>query len=117
VDRAGFEPAASAYDSIGYPIETELDDILDSLYSKEVKAFVQKIKDKVIQHHIDKAVSISLDLDELEIVHKIYDEAKMMLEKAYRKTFHKLTSEDWHLTIIDGNRQVREHDRLRYKLP
>lgn len=86
------------------------------MQSKEAKAFIQQIKDKVIQHHNDKTINISLDADELEIVRKIYDEAKILLGNAYRKTFHKLPPDDWHLTIVDG-RQDREHARLRYKLP
>lgn len=96
-----------------------LDEISEDLQSKEAKAFIQRIKNKVIHEGPfgeRKNKVTPLDADELETVRKIYDEAKILLEKAYRKTFHKLPPDDWHLTIIDG-RQNREHDRLRYKLP
>jgi hypothetical protein len=110
------DPYSLNKESIVLPESMYLDEICEGLQSKEAKAFIQKIRDKVIQHHNDKTINISLDADELETIRKIYDEAKIMLAEAYRKTFHKLPPDDWHLTIIDG-RQYRDHDRLRYKLP
>ncbi|GEM_PF-6495723 len=98
------------------PESMSLDEFCEELQSKEAKAFIQRIKDKIIQHHNDKTINISLDADELETVRKIFDEAKMLLQEGYRKTFHKLPPDDWHLTIIDG-RAFHDHNRLRYKLP
>jgi hypothetical protein len=103
------------------PSWNTLDNINEVLQSKEAKQFIMKIKAKVYykgaleQYHINENVE-PLDADELEIVRKIYDEAKTMLADAYRKTFHKLPPNDWHLTIIDG-RPNHEHARLHYKLP
>ncbi len=98
--------------SLSYPY---LDEIVEKLQSKEAKAFIEGIGEKVV-YNGPKIEVKPLDADELETVRKIYDEAKMLLEKAYRKTFHKLPPEDWYLTITDG-RGYHEHDRLRYKLP
>jgi hypothetical protein len=49
-------------------------------------------------------------------MHKIYDGAKTLQEKAYRKTFYKHTPQDWHVTVVDG-RSFSEYDQLSYKLP
>jgi hypothetical protein len=109
-------PYSSNKEVAAFPESMFLDEICEDLHSKEAKAFIQTIKAKVVQHHHDKTVNVSLHTDELETVRKIYNEAKIMLEKAYRRTFHKLPPDDWHLTIVDG-RQYRERTRLRYKLP
>ena len=88
--------------------------MVEKLHSKESKAFVQKIgeiSNKLLDdqlypvNEIKPATSETkpLDEDELETIRKIYDEAKIMLEQAYRKTFHKLPPNDWHLTITDTN--------------
>lgn len=96
-----------------------LDEVCEELQSKESKAFIQRIKNKIEYGDPfgERRTKVTpLDADELETVRKIYDEAKILLHEAYRKTFHKLPPDDWHLTIVDG-RQYRDHDRLRYKLP
>jgi hypothetical protein len=101
---------------IGYPIIYSLEDLIEELHSKEAKAFIRKIKDKVVQHYDDKTLEISLDADELETVRKIYDEARILIEKGYRNVFHKLPPDDWYLTIAD-ERGFNKHVRLSYKLP
>jgi hypothetical protein len=102
--------------SIMYPLPSELEQVIEELQSKEAKAFIQRIYDIIIHRHDDVSTIKPLDEDEYAIIRKIFDEAKLLLEKEYRKTFHKLPPDDWHLTTTDG-RQKREHDRLRYKLP
>jgi hypothetical protein len=112
-------PFSSNKESVALPESMYLNEVCENLQSEEAKSFIQRIKNKKVYSGPfgeRKTEIIPLDADELETVRKIYDEAKMLLEKGYRKTFHKLPPEDWHLTIIDG-RQERKHVRLRYKLP
>jgi len=93
----------------------ELETLRDELQSKEAKAFIQTIRDKIedSSNSVNAYELKPLTEDEIETVRKIYDEAKMLLEQGYRKAFHKLPPADWHLTIYDG----RNNGRLRYKLP
>ena len=102
--------------SIAYPSPIELETVIESLQSKEAKAFIQRIHDLIIHRHDDVSTIKPLDEDEYATLRKIFDEARLLIEKAYRKTFHKLPPDDWHLTTIDG-RANRDHERLRYKLP
>ena len=103
------------------PSWNELDNLYEELQSNEAKSFIMKIKNKIYekgafgQDKLKESIELLIS-DEIETIHKIYDQAKSLLENAYRKTFHKLPPADWYLTTTDG-RQGREHTKLRYKLP
>ena len=118
------------YHSTGKPTIpiSELDVLIEELECKEAKAFIQRIRSKIKANYYSYSafeppmvdwiinppfVTEPLDTDELDVVRKIYDEAKMLLEKAYRKAFHKSLPEDWHMTIRDGIKS----SWLRYQLP
>jgi hypothetical protein len=107
------DPYSSSAESITLP---SFDDLIEELQSKEAKAFIQKLKDKVEYDDFIVSTIKPLDEDELETVRKIYGETKMLLEQAYRKTFHKLPPDEWYLTIIDG-RSYDLKGRIRYQVP
>jgi hypothetical protein len=109
------------------PSVEEMDDLLERLQSKEARNFIQTMRTKVEQawekvfcgRRINPEKIAPLTDAELDLVKKIHDEAKYQLEKQYRKTFHKLHPEDWHLYITDTwmNRNPDYGKRFRYNLP
>lgn len=85
-------------------------EIIEELQSKEAKDFILTIKENVEQG------MQPLSEDVLDIIRKIYEEAKFLLEKEYRKNFHKFPPADWHL-YVDLSRGRGAEDIIHYKTP
>jgi DNA-binding transcriptional regulator GbsR (MarR family) len=111
-------------ESILYPNDEELEDLLSHLQSKEAKDFIQKIKDNVSQieitdpHSVEKITPLSED--ELNLVRKIFDETKYLLEQEYRRKFRERPPEAWHRYITDERKVIKEDEKpkkLEYQLP
>jgi len=107
--------------SIYYPNNEQLEDVLSHLQSKEARAFIQKIKDNIDHATIAGGLFlpeeiVPLSEDEIDLIRKIFDETKYLIEQQYRKKFHKLPPEDWHVYITDS-RKPAEPKKLRYQLP
>jgi N-methylhydantoinase A/oxoprolinase/acetone carboxylase beta subunit len=100
-----------------YPSNDDLEEILGNLRSKEARDFIRKIK-----ANLDEAIAMSfmhptfnpLSETDIEIIRKIWDEAKYQLEKRYRQLFRCLPPEDWHTYIIDTAHYKK---KLRLKIP
>ena len=106
---------------INFPLTDSLGSIIEYLQSKEARDFIHKIKTNVEQatNPYSGFVDVRpekikpLTEDELDIVRKIFDEARDLLEQRYRRVFHKLPPEDWYMYFQDGS----TGDKIRYKLP
>jgi hypothetical protein len=85
-------------------------DVIDELQSREAKDFIKKIRENVEQG------MQPLSEDVLDIIKKIYEEAKFLLEKEYRRNFHKIPPANWHL-YVDLGRGRGSEDIIHYKTP
>lgn len=94
----------------GKSISSPDTDIIDELQSKEAKDFIKKIKENVEQG------MQPLSEDALDIIKEIYEEAKFLFEKEYRRHIHKLPPGDWHL-YVDLGRGRGSEDIIHYKTP
>lgn len=103
----------------------EMEYLLEQLQSKESKDFIGKIKANIEQArqeviggiHVTPERIVPLTEAEMNLVRKLYDEAKYQLEKEYRKNFHKLPPEGWDLYVTDWASGQDYGKELRYKLP